>query len=70
MATLVRTFWKLKGHLWRLWRGKIDRAQDWPAKFRRSGTPFPGLMEPVRNLGNIPNDPSHGTMKTQESVTQ
>lgn len=67
MATLVQTFWKLKGYLWRLWRGKIERAQDWPEKFRRPGSPYPGLSGSKNVSEGISNDPPPTT--TQEIVT-
>ncbi len=44
MSALVRTIWMLRGHLWRLWRGKIERLNDWPVKYRRSGSPYPELI--------------------------
>jgi radical SAM superfamily enzyme YgiQ (UPF0313 family) len=44
MSALVRTTWRLKGHLWRLWRGKIERLDDWPVKFRQPGSPYPELI--------------------------
>jgi radical SAM superfamily enzyme YgiQ (UPF0313 family) len=53
MATFVRTLWKLKGYFWRLRRGKIERAQDWPEKFRRQGSPYPGLINPAQTSTTI-----------------
>ncbi len=44
MTALIRTIWKLKGYFWRLWRGKIEHVKGWPEKFRRPGTPYPGLL--------------------------
>jgi hypothetical protein len=44
MATLVRTAWMLRGYLWGLWRGPIKRVREWPEKFRRSGSPYLGLI--------------------------
>jgi len=44
MAALARTAWRLKGYIWRLWRGPIRRLDDWPPKFRRPGSPYPDLI--------------------------
>ncbi len=44
MQAWLRTAWKVKGHLWRLWRGPIQRVTDWRPQFRRSGSPYPGLI--------------------------
>jgi len=44
MAALVRTAWRLKGHLWRLWKGPIIRAKGWPARYCRPGSPYPQLI--------------------------
>ncbi len=45
MIALARTAWKLKGHIWRLWRGPIQRSSGWPEKFRRPGSPYPDLVQ-------------------------
>ncbi len=45
ISSLALTAWKLRGHTWRLWRGPIKRFSDWPAKFRRPGSPYPDLIE-------------------------
>jgi len=45
ITALVQTAWRLKGYLWRLWRGPIRRANGWPARFRRPGSPYLGLIE-------------------------
>jgi len=45
MAGLARTAWALKGYLWRLWRGPIEKASAWPEKFRRPGSPYTGLIQ-------------------------
>jgi len=45
IAALARTAWKLKGHIWRLWRGPIQRHNGWPLKFRKAGSPYPDLIE-------------------------
>ena len=45
ISSLARTAWRLKGHIWRLWRGPIKRFNDWPAKFRQPGSPYPDLIE-------------------------
>ncbi len=45
MQACLRTAWKLKGHLWRLWRGPIQRVTDWRPQFRRPGSPYPGLID-------------------------
>ncbi|MFA5866290.1 MAG: radical SAM protein [Phycisphaerae bacterium] len=45
MLALVRTAWRVKGYLWRLWSGPIRRAKGWPMKFRKSGSPYTDLIE-------------------------
>ncbi len=45
MVTLVRTAWMLRGYLWRLWHGPITRVREWPERFRRTGSPYPGLIQ-------------------------
>ena len=45
MGTLAQTAWKLKGHIWRLWRGPIHRFSDWPSRFRQPGSPYSDLIE-------------------------
>jgi hypothetical protein len=44
MAALVQTAWRLKGYLWRLWRGPIERLQGWPERFCRPGSPYVSLI--------------------------
>ncbi|MFA5865297.1 MAG: hypothetical protein WC975_11500 [Phycisphaerae bacterium] len=44
MVGLVRTVWRLKGYLWRLWWGPIERVRGWPEKYRRAGSPFAELI--------------------------
>jgi radical SAM superfamily enzyme YgiQ (UPF0313 family) len=44
MVTLVRTAWMLRGYLWGLWQGPIERVKGWPQRFRSSGSPYPGLI--------------------------
>ncbi len=44
MIAWLRTAWYLKGYIWNLWKGPIERWQDWPDKFKRSGSPYPGLI--------------------------
>lgn len=45
IVALVRTAWNLKGYLWRLWRGPIDRHKGWPERFCRPGSPYPSLIK-------------------------
>jgi len=45
MLSLARTAWKLKGYTWRLWRGPIECVRQWPERFRRSGSPYPDLID-------------------------
>ena len=45
MGALAQTAWKLKGYIWRLWRGPIQRHSDWPSKFRKPGSPYPDLIK-------------------------
>ncbi len=45
IIALALTAWKLKGHIWRLWRGPIERFSGWPEKFRRPGSPYIDLIE-------------------------
>jgi len=47
MAALTRTAWKVKGHLWRLWRNRIKRVKDWPESFRGNGSPYTELQHPA-----------------------
>ncbi len=44
MLAWLRTAWQLKGYIWNLWKGPIERWQDWPEKFRRPGSPYPQLI--------------------------
>lgn len=59
MVALARTAWRLKGHIWRLWRGPILRLDGWPAKFRRPGSPYPDLIDshPSNTLKDAPQVP-------------
>lgn len=52
MAALAETAWRLKGHLWRLWRGPIRYVADWPERFTRAGSPYPAIRR-----GDSPPDP-------------
>ncbi len=70
MLTLARTAWKLKGYLWKLWRGKIQRVKDWPEKFRRPGTPYPALLPAAEYENHLPaqlNVPDKPEIKITES---
>jgi len=44
MGSLLRTAWSVKGHLWRLWRGPIERLKGWPERYCRPGTPYIQLI--------------------------
>ena len=45
MIALARTAWRLRGHIWRLWRGPIEPYNGWPEGFRRPGSPYPDLID-------------------------
>jgi len=40
MVNLVRMAWSLKGYIWRLWRGPIERMKGWPERYLRTGSPY------------------------------
>ena len=45
IIALALTAWRLKGHIWRLWRGPIKRFNGWHEKFHKPGSPYPDLIE-------------------------
>jgi hypothetical protein len=65
IIALVHTIWRLKGHLWRLWRGPIECMQGWPERFRRTGTPYPGLMNILKENPRDSAPPDHAVPKAK-----
>ena len=60
IAALIRTAWNIKGYLWRLWKGPIERKTDWPKKFRQPGSPYPELIKSEKSSDNLRNTPQEG----------
>jgi len=62
MLALARTAWRLKGHVWRLWRGPIVRMTELPGKFRRPGSPYADLIKAGEETSRASEQPSGQTV--------